>query len=136
MHIEMKEGRLEASYALGKLSQDGAGAMVLFSGVVRPEENGSRIDKLHYDHYPEMAERVLKAIVQDVMDKHKLKDVVVIHRVGDVPAGEASIFIAVSSERRKDSFAGCSEMIDRIKTEAPIWKKDIGERTQWQSERS
>ena len=136
MHIEMKEGRLEASYALSKLSQESTGAMVLFSGVVRPEEKGSRIDMLHYDYYPEMAERVLKGIVQDVMKRHRLKDVVVVHRVGDVPAGEASIYIAVSSERRKDSFAGCSEMIDRIKTEAPIWKKDIGERTQWQSERN
>lgn len=135
MHIEMKEGKLDASYALGKLGSDSAGAMVLFSGIVRPEENGSRIDKLHYEYYPEMAEKVLKGIVQDAMQRHRLKDVVVIHRVGDVPAGEASIFIAVSSERRRDSFAGCSEMIDRIKTEAPIWKKDIGERTEWQSER-
>lgn len=135
MHVEIVDGPIDTEYALDRLSVLNSGAVVIFSGVVRPTEGIHRIERLHYEHYPEMAGKKIKEIAKETAEKHRLKDVVVLHRFGDVPVGETSVVVAVCSERRKDAFAGCSEIIDRVKQEAPIWKKDIGERTQWQSER-
>ena len=135
MHIEIVDGPVSIEYALERLKTTDAGALVVFTGMVRPEEEGRRIDKLHYEHYPELAGKMIHEIVNDAMARHHLTDAVVIHRYGDVRAGEVSVVIAVSSERRVNAFKGCSEIIDRIKQEVPIWKKDVGERTQWQSER-
>lgn len=136
MYIEVTEKKIEVEQALARLSRVESGAVVVFSGVVRPWEGKDRIEKLHYEHYPEMATKRIGEIVTESVEKWKLADATVVHRVGDVPAGELSVVVAVSSERRKNAFGGCAEIIERIKKEVPIWKKDIGERTQWQSERN
>lgn len=135
MHIELTEKRVGTEYVMGKLNHDGCGAIVVFTGTVRPLESGNSINELHYECYPEMAYKLIEDIVRSAMKKYGLNDAVVVHRYGDVPAGEASVVVAASSGHRKEAFGGCSEIIDRIKAEVPIWKKDIGERTQWQSER-
>jgi molybdopterin synthase catalytic subunit len=136
MHIEVTEKKIDVEQAMARLSKVDSGAVVVFSGVVRPWEGNDRIEKLHYEHYPEMAKKRMVEIVSESVEKWKLTDATVLHRVGDVPAGELSVVVAVSSERRKNAFGGCAEIIERIKQEVPIWKKDIGERTQWQSERN
>lgn len=135
MIVEIRASSISEAEALTKLDRNGCGSVVLFSGVVRPMEGERTISSLHYEHYPGMAERAITVIASEAMKKFKLKDTVVIHRIGDVPAGDISIVVAVSSERRKNSFAACSEIIDRLKTTVPIWKKETGETTQWQSER-
>lgn len=135
MNIEITTGAIDTGAWLGKLDTGGAGAVVTFSGTVRPMEGETRIDSLHYEHYDEMARGRMREIVSQAIESFSLTDAVVVHRVGDVGVGESSVFIAVSAERRRDAFAGCSSIIDRIKQEVPIWKKDVGEKTQWQSER-
>lgn len=135
MHIELTDRKIGSEEALRMLSTDAAGAAVTFSGIVRPLEGGASIEKLHYEHYPGMAEKTIRGIVEEAVAAHGLTDAVVIHRIGDVPAGEESVVVAVSAGHRREAFEGCSQIMDRIKSEVPIWKKDIGERTQWQSER-
>lgn len=135
MHIELTDRKIGAEEAVRMLRTDAAGAAVTFSGIVRPLEGGAAIEKLHYEHYPGMAEKTIRGIVEEAVAAHGLTDAVVIHRVGDVPAGEESVVVAVSAGHRMEAFEGCSQIMDRIKSEVPIWKKDIGERTQWQSER-
>ena len=134
MFVEIRNSPISEEEALAKLERGGCGSIVLFSGIVRPEEGGRRISSLHYEHYPGMAERTITVIVAEAMKNFDIRDAVVIHRTGDVPAGEISVVVAVSSERRKEGFRACEEIIDRLKTTVPIWKKDIGEVTQWQSE--
>ena len=96
-----------------------AGAVVSFSGVTR------EVERLEYEAYAEMAEERMAAIAQEALERHGLCAVAVEHRVGNVPLSEPSVIVAVSAPHRGEAFAGARELIDRVKAEAPIWKKEI-----------
>jgi molybdopterin converting factor subunit 1 len=103
-----------------------AGAVVTFSGVTR------EVDRLEYQAYAEMAEERMAAIVSEAVERHGLCAAAVEHRIGEVPLGEPSVIVAASAPHRGEAFAGAREIIDRVKAEAPIWKKEIeGERGRW-----
>jgi molybdopterin converting factor subunit 1 len=96
-----------------------AGAVVTFSGVTRD------VERLEYDAYVEMAEERMAAIAAEALERHGLCAAAVEHRVGDVPLSEPSVIVAVSAPHRGEAFAGAREIIDRVKAEAPIWKKEV-----------
>jgi molybdopterin synthase catalytic subunit len=96
-----------------------AGAVVVFSGVTRD------VDRLEYEAYAEMAEQRMREIAAEALEKHGLCAAAVEHRVGGVPLSESSVIVAVSAPHRGEAFAGAREIIDRVKAEAPIWKKEI-----------
>ena len=96
-----------------------AGAVVTFSGVTR------EVERLEYEAYAEMAEERMAAIAAEAVERHGLCAAAVAHRVGDVPRSEPSVIVAVSAPHRGEAFAGAREIIDRVKAEAPIWKKEI-----------
>jgi molybdopterin synthase catalytic subunit len=93
--------------------------VVTFSGVTR------EVERLEYEAYAEMAEERMRAIASDAFETHGLCAVAVEHRVGEVPLSEPSVIVAVSAPHRGEAFAGAREIIDRVKAEAPIWKKEI-----------
>ncbi len=96
-----------------------AGAVVTFSGVTR------EVDRLEYEAYAEMAQERMTAIAAEAIERHGLCAAAVEHRVGEVPLSEPSVIVAASSPHRGEAFAGAREIIDRVKAEAPIWKKEI-----------
>jgi molybdopterin synthase catalytic subunit/molybdopterin converting factor small subunit len=96
-----------------------AGAVVSFQGVTRD------VDRLEYEAYVEMAEERIAAIVAEAVERHGLCAAAAEHRIGDVPLSEPSVIVAASSAHRGEAFAGAREIIDRLKAEAPIWKKEI-----------
>ena len=96
----------------------GAGAIVTFQGATRA------VDSLEYEAYAEMAERKIAAIVADAIGRHGLEAATAQHRTGSVPLGEPSVIVAAAAAHRHEAFAGAREMIDRIKAETPIWKKE------------
>jgi MoaE-MoaD fusion protein len=96
-----------------------AGAVVTFSGVTR------EVERLEYEAYAEMAEQRMERIAGEALERHGLCAAAVEHRVGDVPLSEPSVIVAVSAPHRAEAFAGAREIIDRVKAEAPIWKKEI-----------
>jgi molybdopterin synthase catalytic subunit len=96
-----------------------AGAVVTFAGVTR------EVERLDYDAYAEMAEERMAAIAAEAVERHGLCAAAVEHRVGEVPLSEPSVIVAVSAPHRGEAFAGAREIIDRVKAEAPIWKKEI-----------
>jgi MoaE-MoaD fusion protein len=103
-----------------------AGAVVTFSGVTR------EVERLEYEAYAEMAEERMAAIAAEAVERHGLCAAAVEHRVGDVQRSDPSVIVAVSAPHRGEAFAGAREIIDRVKAEAPIWKKEIeGERGRW-----
>jgi MoaE-MoaD fusion protein len=103
-----------------------AGAVVTFAGVTR------EVDRLEYEAYAEMAEEQMTTIAAEAAERHGLCAAAVEHRVGDVPLSEPSVIVAVSAPHRGEAFAGAREIIDRVKAEAPIWKKEIdGSRERW-----
>ena len=99
------------------------GALVEFSGIVRGEEDGQQIAALAYEAYPAMAHQVMKDIIEDIGRRHPCFWVQVTHRLGNVPVGEAAIHIMVAARHRAEAFAMLHEFMDRLKQDAPIWKR-------------
>jgi molybdopterin synthase catalytic subunit len=103
-----------------------AGAVVTFSGVTRA------VDRLEYEAYAEMAEERMAAIAREALERHGLCAAAVEHRVGEVPLSDTSVIVAVSAPHRGEAFAGAREILDRVKAEAPIWKKEVeGDDERW-----
>jgi molybdopterin converting factor subunit 1 len=103
-----------------------AGAVVTFQGVTR------EVERLEYEAYAEMAEQRLATIAADAVERHGLCAAAVEHRVGEVPLTEPSVIVAASAPHRGEAFAGAREIIDRVKAEAPIWKKEVeGAEERW-----
>ena len=98
-----------------------AGAVVTFEGVTR------EVDHLDYEAYAEMAEQRIAEIVADAIRTHGLCAAAAEHRIGTVPLSEPSVIVAASAPHRGEAFAGAREIIDRIKAECPIWKREEGE---------
>lgn len=97
-----------------------AGAVVTFLGVTR------HVDHLDYEAYVEMASERIHTIVDEACERHDLCRAVAEHRVGTVPLSEPSVAVAVSAAHRAEAFAAAREIIDRIKAEVPIWKREEG----------
>src|SRR6478672_2458153 len=98
-----------------------AGAVVTFLGVTRD------VPELEYEAYVEMAERKIAEIVAQAIERHGLCAAAAEHRVGTVPLSEPSVTVAASAPHREAAFAGARDIIDEIKAQAPIWKKEEGE---------
>jgi MoaE-MoaD fusion protein len=118
-HVRVTDEPLSLDSLVERVRDSRAGAVVTFQGVTR------EVERLEYEAYVEMAEQKMAAIVADAVEKHGLCAAAAEHRVGDVPLSEPSVTVAVSAPHRGEAFAGAREIIDRLKAEAPIWKKEI-----------
>ncbi|HEV3283525.1 MAG TPA: cyclic pyranopterin monophosphate synthase MoaC [Solirubrobacteraceae bacterium] len=116
----IREEPLSLAALLERIGDPAAGAIVLFQGVTR------EIPSLDYEAYVEMARERIERILADCVEAHELTAAAAEHRVGSVPLGEPSVIVAVSAPHREQAFAAAREAIDRIKAEAPIWKREIG----------
>ena len=109
-----------------RVGRPGAGAIVTFQGTTR------EVERLEYEAYAEMAGERIETILRECVGRHGLEAAAAEHRVGVVPLGEPSVIVAVSAAHRDAAFAGAREAIDRIKAEAPIWKKEVeGGEARW-----
>ncbi len=103
----------------------GAGAVSTFIGTTRDNNEGRSILSLDYEAYPGMAEQEMARLGEEVAEKWDITRVAMVHRIGTVPIGEASVIIAVSAPHRDDAFKACRYAIDELKKRVPIWKKEI-----------
>ncbi len=101
------------------------GGTVTFLGTVRSPSRGRSVSYLEYEAYAEMAEPMLREIAAEEAERHGLCAIAVEHRIGTVPLSEPSVVVAASAPHRGEAFAGAREIIDRVKDEAPIWKKEV-----------
>ncbi len=102
------------------------GAYVLFEGVVRDHHEGKAVESIFYDAYRPMAEKEIESILREVQAQFPDVALAVVHRLGHLVVGDASIAIVAASPHRAESFAACRLVIDRIKETVPIWKKERG----------
>jgi MoaE-MoaD fusion protein len=116
IHVRVGEDPISLDDVAGRVVDSAAGAVVTFQGFPRD------VPQLDYEAYGEMATQRIAAILADCVERHGLVAAAAEHRTGPVPAGEASVLVAVSAPHRPEAFAGAREAIDRIKAEAPIWK--------------
>jgi MoaE-MoaD fusion protein len=119
LHARVASEPLSLDSLVARVRDPRAGAVVVFEGVTR------EVERLEYEAYMEMAEERIAAIVGDAVARFGLCAAACEHRVGDVPLSEPSVAVAVSAPHRGEAFAGAREIIDRVKAEAPIWKKEI-----------
>ena len=111
---------------------DADGAVLVFRGVARRHSRGREVVHLEYEAYPEMAERKLAEIGDELRVKFGVERVAIHHRTGVLRIGEASVVVAVASPHRKEAFAACQYAIDRLKQIVPIWKKEVwSDGSQW-----
>ena len=102
-----------------------AGAIASFVGTARNHNEGREVISLEYEGYPEMAELELRRLGAEAKVQWNLCGMAIVHRVGPVKIGEASVMIAVSAGHREDAFAACRFAIEEIKKRVPIWKKEF-----------
>ncbi len=119
VHAAVSEDPLSLDAVTARVTDRRAGAVVTFQGVTR------EVDRLEYEAYAEMATERMEEIARAALERHGLCAAAVEHRVGHVPLTEPSVVVAASSPHRGEAFAGAREIIDRVKAEAPIWKKEV-----------
>jgi molybdopterin synthase catalytic subunit len=105
----------------------GAGGVVTFAGVVRDNARGKRVRSLEYDAYPEMAERQMGEIAAEVGRRWPECGLAMVHRIGPMAIGEASVVIVAACPHRAEAFEACRYAIDTLKASVPIWKKEFYE---------
>ena len=122
--IALTDKPIDTAALLAQVSSHEAGAIVLFLGTTREITAGRHTVSLDYECYPEMAEKKLVELEAEARRRWPLTGCQVVHRLGHLELGEASIAIAVSSSHRQDAFDAGKWLIDTIKEVVPIWKQE------------
>jgi molybdopterin synthase catalytic subunit len=120
--IEIIAQEIDASAVIGYVQSPSAGAVVLFLGTTREITGGRKTSSLDYECYPEMAKRKLAELEAEARRRWPILDCAIVHRIGRVEIGEASVAIAVSSAHRQAAFEAGQWLIDTLKEVVPIWK--------------
>ncbi len=119
--------RIATSKLVESMKRPEDGATVVFEGIVRDNSRGRRTLYLDYEAYEPMARKQLEQLASQALERFKVRDVAVVHRLGRLQIGETSVAIVVSSAHRAAAFEACRWMIDTLKKTVPIWKKEFFE---------
>jgi molybdopterin synthase catalytic subunit len=122
--IQLTDDAIDTQYLLALVQRPEAGAVVLFLGTTRQFTKGRETVQLTYDAYREMALREIERLETEARRRWSLVECAIVHRLGVVALGEASVAIAVSSAHRNDAFEAGRWLIDTLKETAPIWKQE------------
>lgn len=102
-----------------------AGAVVTFSGVVRDHDHGRTVTSLEYVGHPSAGD-VISGVVEQLAGKHPgVRAVAVSHRIGKLDIGDVALAVAVAGEHRAEAFAACSDLVDEVKRQLPVWKRQV-----------
>src|SRR3954463_15408506 len=122
--IQLTTTPIDTAAILAAPTNPAAGAVVLFLGTTRELTAGRQTVALDYEAYREMAERQLAALESEARSRWPVIECIITHRLGRVPPTEASVAIAVSTPHRSDAFAAGEWLIDSLKRDVPIWKRE------------
>jgi molybdopterin synthase catalytic subunit len=121
--IRVQNETFDVGVELERLEGLGGGAVASFTGIVR---GGEGVNTMTLEHYPAMTQAALTALAAEADTRWALSGIILIHRVGELQAGERIVLVATASAHRKNALQACAFLIDRLKTEAPFWKKERG----------
>jgi molybdopterin synthase catalytic subunit len=124
LRAELVDGPIDVNRVAASVAGPSRGAVVVFLGTVRDHHAGRSVGQLTYSAYRSMAEDGLRRIVDDLEAAAPGLKVAIVHRLGEVPVGEASVVIAVGSPHRAAAYEASRTALERLKTEVPIWKKE------------
>ena len=123
--FEIVDQPIDVQGVLRSVEANSTGATVLFLGTTRQFTAGRETVQLEYECYREMAVKQLQALGRQSQEKWPIECCSIVHRIGLVPVGQASVAIAVSAPHRVVAFESAQWLIDNLKREVPIWKKEM-----------
>jgi len=123
-HCEIVREPIPMASILDRIKQDEDGAVVVFEGIVRNHTRNRRTLFLDYEAYEPMALSQMNPLAEKVLANYKIREVVIVHRLGRLEIGEASVLVVVASAHRGAAFDACRFAIDTSKRTVPIWKKE------------
>ena len=130
--FKIVDGPIDDINLEGAVRTDADGALVVFRGVARRFSRGRDVVHLEYEAYPEMAEKVMAQIGDEIRSRWPISGVAIVHRTGVLAIGQASVAIAISAPHRGEAFEAAQYAIDRLKEIVPIWKKEVwSDGSQW-----
>lgn len=125
--VEEAPDVLDPNALLAKLPTDTCGAIVSFIGITRGIDKGKQVYSLEFDAWQSKLNPTLQRLGEEAIEKFGIEYAALAHRTGSVGPAEPIVAIHVSSKHRKEAFQACSWLIDELKAQAPIWKKEVRE---------
>jgi molybdopterin synthase catalytic subunit len=134
IRILVTDVAIDVAAELDELEHAGGGAVASFTGLVR-DDGG--VEELFLEHYPDATEKALSDLAAEAVQRWSLAAATVIHRVGAMKPGERIVFVGTAAAHRAAALEACAFLIDRLKTDAPFWKRETrGQDARWVGERS
>lgn len=121
----LTKDKIDLANILEQAHHERAGAVVLFSGEARNHHEGKEVGFLEYEAHEEMASLSIQEIVREAKEKWPLHVAIAQHRIGKVEISETAVVVVTSASHRKEAYEANQYIIDRIKAETPIWKKEF-----------
>ena len=122
--VRLSSEPLSVEDALAFVADPGAGGTCVFVGTVRDRSDAGDVTGLHYEAWGDLATERLREIAAQMLDRWPLRRVAILHRIGDLAVGDASVVVACSAPHRAEAFEACRHGIERLKEDVPIWKKE------------
>ena len=133
IRVLVTDAAIDVAAELDALEHAGGGAVASFTGLVR-DDGG--VEELSLEHYPGATEKALRDLAAEAVQRWSLAAATVIHRVGAMKPGERIVFVGTASAHRAAALEACAFLIDRLKTDAPFWKRETrGQDARWVGER-
>ena len=133
IRVRVTDAAIDVAAELDALEHAGGGAVASFTGLVR-DDGG--VEELSLEHYPGATEKALRDLAAEAVQRWSLAAATVIHRVGAMKPGERIVFVGTASAHRAAALEACAFLIDRLKTDAPFWKRETrGQDARWVGER-
>jgi molybdopterin synthase catalytic subunit len=131
--VRISADPLDVDEALSFVADPGAGGTCVFVGTVRDSSPAGEVTGLHYEAWEELAAARLHEVAAEILERWEVRRVAILHRVGDLAIGEASVVVACSAPHRAEAFDACRHGIERLKQDVPIWKKEglVSGEAQW-----
>ncbi len=128
IECSVRKEPLDVALLIASAGDDSAGAIAVFVGVARSSSSARKdglVERLEYEAYVPMAERELRAIAGETVERFGVVNLLVHHRVGRLEIGDAAVAIVVSTAHRAAAFDACRHVIEELKQRVPIWKKEV-----------
>ncbi len=131
VHVELTYGQLDSGAVTRLVQDERCGGVVVFLGDVRSQTGDKTTERLEYQAHEEMAVKAMRKIALEVSESFSA-NVAIVHRLGTLGPGETSVVCAAACAHRAQAFECCRQLIDRLKRDVPVWKKEIGpEGAEW-----
>ena len=129
IRVVVSPSPIDVAAEMALAEQAGAGAVATFTGLVRADDG---VGTLELEHYPGATEAALERLCEDATARWSLAAATVVHRVGPMAPGERIVFVTAAAAHRAAALDACAYLIDRLKTDAPFWKRETrGHEARW-----